>query len=366
MLIGSLPPPYGGTSVSFQYLIDEINNNAQIEPIVVNLSFGVQNDLFKGMLGRFVKEFIRGIIAIVRIAMIAPKVHIISFHGVGSKMHYIGGFIYVISKIFRKPLIIRKFGGTNYLDYEQPRRTIVRFLAHHSNLYLVQTKELYRSACEDGVPLAAWYPTNRPLPSNLRDYHSLSSKCRKFIYIGHIRPGRGIKFIIDAAERFNKKIIVDLYGPLMEGIKESDFHGLKNIRYLGSLLPENVITTYENYDACLFPTCFHSEGYPGAIIEAMYAGLPVISSSIGAIPEIVDDSNGILISPNDADSLYNAIRLIIEDDHLFDKLKRGVIDKRELFSTEYWGNRFVDYCIAVKNGDKIDNGIIDSLSRKHN
>lgn len=51
-------------------------------------------------------------------------------------------------------------------------------------------------------------------------------------------------------------------------------------------------------------------------IEALYAGLPVVTTSIGGAIEIVDGSCGMLVEPNDPDALAGALGLLIEDREL--------------------------------------------------
>ncbi len=67
---------------------------------------------------------------------------------------------------------------------------------------------------------------------------------------------------------------------------------------------------------------FH-EGSNRSVLEAMYAGLPVIVTRVGGLPEIVEDKvNGAVIEPEDADALRDAIRRL-----LIDKKARTIMSK---------------------------------------
>ena len=63
------------------------------------------------------------------------------------------------------------------------------------------------------------------------------------------------------------------------------------------------------YDAVVLPTWFPREGHPGVLVEAMMAGVPVVTTHHMAIPELVSDGvNGLLVTPRDADALARAIQ----------------------------------------------------------
>jgi glycosyltransferase involved in cell wall biosynthesis len=62
------------------------------------------------------------------------------------------------------------------------------------------------------------------------------------------------------------------------------------------------------------------EGFPYAILEAMQAGLPIVATKVGGIPEMIEDqSNGILVQSADSDALAQAIIALLKNKSLAEK-----------------------------------------------
>jgi colanic acid/amylovoran biosynthesis glycosyltransferase len=78
------------------------------------------------------------------------------------------------------------------------------------------------------------------------------------------------------------------------------------------------------------------DNLPTVIMEAMAAGLPVVSTSIGGIPEmVIQNETGFLVSPGDVAALVDAIEPLIDDIGLARRLgERGFQRASELFSIE--------------------------------
>jgi glycosyltransferase involved in cell wall biosynthesis len=78
---------------------------------------------------------------------------------------------------------------------------------------------------------------------------------------------------------------------------------------------------YDAADLFVLPTLY--EGYGMAVAEALARGLPIVSTTTGAIPEIVPDHAGVLVPPGDLPALTAALGSIIGDSSLRRRLAEG-------------------------------------------
>jgi glycosyltransferase involved in cell wall biosynthesis len=70
------------------------------------------------------------------------------------------------------------------------------------------------------------------------------------------------------------------------------------------------------------------EAFPMSLLEAMAEGLPIITTSVGGVNDIIDDSiEGFVIQPGDIEMLVKKIELLLKEESLWIKMSNAALDK---------------------------------------
>jgi glycosyltransferase involved in cell wall biosynthesis len=91
----------------------------------------------------------------------------------------------------------------------------------------------------------------------------------------------------------------------------------ERVRFRGALPPHEVAAALREPD--LFVLSSRSETFGAAVIEALCAGLPVVATAVGGIPEIVGEGDGVLAPPADPGELASAVVGALDDYGRFDR-----------------------------------------------
>jgi glycosyltransferase involved in cell wall biosynthesis len=331
-MIGPLPPPIGGATIPFRQLANEL---AEIPDTCVYVIDTAPKKLRNSII-TFIFSFFR-------LIRLIAQVDIVSLHASLRGALFLSPLVFIGCKIASKPFVFRGFGGNYphwYIGRSSLEKAILRASFLKADLHLFETRESV-AFFKDHVKSVSWFPNSRAT-NPVAHY---SSRAQKFVYISQIKPSKGIG-VIAAAMRGLEGITVDCYGPLVEGMQARDFEN-ENVFYKGILAPDQVASVLQRYDALLFPTIYAGEGYPGVILEAYCAGLPVIATDWRCIPEIVDEKTGILVAPHSHQQLRQAIFDLSEDPIHFSKLQQGAEHRAKFFDSKRWSLFFYQLCVKI-------------------
>src|SRR5213082_1743771 len=151
---------------------------------------------------------------------------------------------------------------------------------------------------------------------------------------------RACRLLLERGKSFRCQIIGE--GPLEQELGgQIDQLGLQDCVELPGAKPQHEIRkSLAAGNAFVLPSVIDPDGgmdnLPTVIMEAMAAGLPVISTAIGGIPEmVIQNETGFLVPPGDVAALAGAIERLFDESGLARRLgERGFQQARELFSIE--------------------------------
>ena len=163
-----------------------------------------------------------------------------------------------------------------------------------------------------------------------------SSALRKVLYVGNISTIKGIETLLDCAlvlqqSGSNLRITIAGIGPQEEYMNEFiQSNSLKNIDYLGFC--SEVFDLYKDNDLLVIPSQFDS--FPDVTLEAFYAGIPVIASNTGGLPEILEHEELLFARGNGRD-LAEKLMEIERDPKKYKKIKELSAMRKEIFDFDW-------------------------------
>jgi colanic acid/amylovoran biosynthesis glycosyltransferase len=156
-----------------------------------------------------------------------------------------------------------------------------------------------------------------------RDQRSAGAPC-EMLSVGQLQPRKGFDTLLTACAELHRRgfafkcrIIGD--GPQRNHLQQSiQMHGLEtHVLMLGAVKQEHLLAHYRWADlfvlTCAVAANGDRDGIPVALMEAMAMGVPVVSTSMSGIPELIRSmEEGILVEAGDAGAVADAIVFLTE------------------------------------------------------
>ena len=183
----------------------------------------------------------------------------------------------------------------------------------------------------------------------VKDKYKMPDDLKIVLFVGQMgkfHKHKGVDVLIESFKyvlKINKNAYLVLVGK-GDGIEYKEqckrLNIEKNVIFSGFVSDEELPKYYQSSDVLVLPTITEQEGFGMTLIEAIGCGTPVIGTKIGGIPYVIKDKEtGILVEPKDSKALAEAIKRLLNDKELWEKLsKNGITEVKD----KYDWKRIVD------------------------
>ena len=265
-----------------------------------------------------------------------------------------------LMKVWPHPIVVSYHGADAGVDMSKPKHlSMQKEVFDRVDKVLCRSDSLARDVLalgcpvekvgiqRTGIPMEAWPFHLRTAPAD--GAWQLVQSCR-FI------AKKGLDLTVAAfaavAHEFPKSTLTLIgEGPEKEALdRQIASLGIADrVRFTGFISEDSVRSEIDRAHLFLHPSRTSAdgnrEGVPNSMLEAMATGLPVVATTHGGIPEaVVHGESGLLTSENDAAALANAIRQIMSDEGLRERLSIGARRQVETLFSRDGQIRLLEQC----------------------
>lgn len=207
----------------------------------------------------------------------------------------------------------------------------------------VQTNTLMKKLNQLNISKNLYLMPNFKLIEPITDVNIQYKKPYKLCILSRINKEKGINDAIKVVSKINKKynniVELDIYGPVDTNYL-NEFETLikdnaSSVSYEGIVEHSEVTNILKSYYLFLFPTKFYTEGFPGVIADAYFAGLPVLSARWESYSDIIEEGvTGVTYDFNNLDSFYDKIEMLVNNNELVSQMKKKCIKEASKYTPE--------------------------------
>jgi glycosyltransferase involved in cell wall biosynthesis len=255
-----------------------------------------------------------------------------------NSLKYIFPFIYILSKIKSFSILYIVVGGWLYEYLEN--KSLHRYCLNRIEGVFTESDSLKNKL------LYAYHFNNVVTFPNFRIHNfvptfTCNDSVFKIVFMARLNRMKGIDTVFLLAEYVKQfaDISIDFYGPIAEEDEEyfrSQLRQYPAVAYFGVLEPDTIYTILTQYDVMVLPTKYYTEGFPGSILDAYIAGIPVIATEWKHAKEFIEAEISGYIVPfiNGEQKFIEAILRLYKDRDLLKVMRKNAYNKSKEYSAK--------------------------------
>jgi glycosyltransferase involved in cell wall biosynthesis len=228
-------------------------------------------------------------------------------------------------EVSAQPNMLRKVQKWRWYSFLGMQKRVARNLEHFITVSEASKKDISSdfkvdatnfNVVPNGINTEIFYP----IPGNLRPANRL------IVTNSADTPLKGLKYLLHAVDRIRRKRNIHLTvigkpkpgGAIEQLVKDLNLNDV--VTFTGRIEEEEFAGYYANSTIAVVPSIYEGFGLPAG--EAMACAVPVISTTGGALPEVVGDA-GLLVPPADDSALEKAIITLLDNPGMCHKLAKA-------------------------------------------
>jgi glycosyltransferase involved in cell wall biosynthesis len=230
-----------------------------------------------------------------------------------------------------RPVLLHLHGSEFMQFYENEcgaiRRRMVRMVFDKCSRVLVLSQSWQRNVRRITANPNVEVLKN-PAPEFTGSFERRGTYNQALLFLGRLGQRKGIHVLLAAMCRLKSsfpqvELLCGGDGDLEAiGAELSKLELTNSVKLLGWVTEEDRNRLLESCEIFVLPS--YDEGVPMSILEAMSAGLPIVSTPVGGIPEVVRQGvDGLLVPPGDSNALANALAQLLHEPELRKRMGRN-------------------------------------------
>jgi len=360
LVIGPTPPPYHGVSVVTELIVKSLKN-ADTRFSVIHLDTADRrgpSNIGKLDLWNVLLALYHGFYFLCLLAVKRPDVVYIPISQ--ATLPFLRDCLFLIpARLLRKRVVVHLHGSyfrEFYRSTSGLMRWVIRYALERTRRVIVLGKTL-ADLFKGIVPRDRL----RVIPNGIEDYlkyceyKGLKGNSYKILYLSTLSREKGVLDVLQAIPLVIAKVQNVKFIFVGEWFRDKDREEAMTlikklsidpyVEFKGPIGPPHKYSFFQEADIFILPSYYDYEGQPLVILEAMCAGLPIITTNAGCIAEtVVDGVNGFIVPKRDPKAIGQKILFLLEDSNLRKQIAQA---NREKFLKYYSSERFIEDLVKV-------------------
>jgi glycosyltransferase involved in cell wall biosynthesis len=261
--------------------------------------------------------------------LLTRRVRLVHVHTASGASFMRKAIAVLMSRVARRPVVLHvhgggfegQFGGSGVRARLRERLTV--WCLEHSDAVVALTRS-WASTLESRARIRRL----RVIPNtpDLLDIRQRNGPGERplLLYLGHLERSKGLFELVGAVARLRSRhpdvqLVLAGLGPAADDLRRDAERLGAAVEFTGWVDDDEKAELLAAATCLVLPS--YQEALPLVVLEAMAAGVPVVASHVGGIPDTIRDGvDGLLVPPGDADSLASALTRILDEPELAQRL----------------------------------------------